>query len=63
MTILGPNLTSLRDTQITGSISYTLVTMSGYFHKSSVLQYIRLKFWIVVFFGPHINGNDIIYNN
>jgi hypothetical protein len=28
MTILGPSLTGLRGTQITGSISYTLVTWS-----------------------------------
>jgi hypothetical protein len=28
MTIIGPNLTGLRGTQITGSISYTLVTLA-----------------------------------
>jgi hypothetical protein len=34
MTILGPNLTGLMGTQVTGSISYTLVT----FHLSLALD-------------------------
>jgi hypothetical protein len=36
--------------------------MSRGFHKSSVLQSIRLGFWVIVLFGSHMNGDDIVYN-
>jgi hypothetical protein len=37
--------------------------MSGGFDNSSVFQLIRLSFCVVIFFGPHTNGDDTVYNN
>jgi hypothetical protein len=39
MTILGPNLTGLRGTQITGSISYTLVTLGHTLKSFASIEY------------------------
>jgi hypothetical protein len=41
--ILGPSLTGLRGTQVTGSISYTLVTS---FHTTKgILDYVHVVLW------------------